>query len=208
MSCITSPSAFETFERAGYTCELHTDEEPWSPAEWDNLGTLVAFDPLWHEYRFAERNSTDQEDEALERGGWKLLARYLRMTQGIIAVPYYYADYGSGRAQIYESTTCGAGFIGTTHTRVDELSGTDEATHAQEWIENALRAELKTWSDYVEGNVYGYVVRSSEGKILDSCWGFYPDEEGDVLEYVRAEARESADYHAREDANASRYMAL
>jgi hypothetical protein len=210
MTCMTR-SAFETFEHAGYTYELHTDEEPASPAEWDNLGELVAFDPLWREYRFAERNTTSEEDEALERGGFKMLARYLRMTQGITAVPFRYADHGSNGARIYPERTdteSAAGFIYTTDARVDELAGTDAQYHEREWILNALHAELQTWNDYVEGNVVGYVVRSPDGRVLDSVWGFYPEEGNDVYSEVRDEARASAEYHASEDAKASRYMAL
>ena len=44
---------FETFEHAGFVCELHPDEEPMSPANWDNLGTLYDFTPLQREYAVA-----------------------------------------------------------------------------------------------------------------------------------------------------------
>lgn len=219
--------AFETFEHHGYTCELHHDEEPSSPADWDQLGELVAFDSLWRDYRFAERNSTGAEDEALERGGWKVLARYLRMTRGAIAVPFYYADYGSGGARLWATDADDdnpSGFIYTTPERVRELCGdpvppwdpaldpfycpADWTGSPVEWIEEQLRGELKTWNDYVEGRVVGYVVRGADGDVLDSCWGFYPDTDGDGLDYVRGEAREAAEQFASEDANAFRYMAL
>jgi hypothetical protein len=42
------------------------------------------------------------------------------------------------------------------------------------------------------GEVYGYVVADGDDD-MDSCWGFYGD-----IEYVISQAKESAEYIARE----------
>lgn len=52
----------------------------------------------------------------------------------------------------------------------DEFDG-DEAKAMK-----CLEAELKTYDDYLQGNVWGYVIENEEGDDVDSCWGFYGDE--------------------------------
>ncbi len=207
---------FETFEHAGFTVELHPDwDEPTKPSDWDQAGELVAFDPLWREFRFAERNSTQEEDDALERGGLRLLARYLWMTAGATIVPFTYQDYGSSGA-ILSATDLdsdrAAGFIVTDAARMERVGATD--------AEAVLRAELREWSSYVAGEIVGYVVRDGtypNGDVIDSCWGFYPEhftgEErarygrpatDDGLEYVRSEARSAAESERDERARRAR----
>lgn len=192
--------AFESFEHAGFTVELHQDWEASSPADFDNLGELVSFPALWREYAFGKdgqtpgRESTEQEDEAFERGGWRLLERYLLTACGYVcAVPFEFYDYGSG-GQVLRYTEAPAsradrvaGFIVTTADRVEELGA------PRDDVERQLRAELEDWRAYVAGEVSGYVVRDASGGAVESCFGFYPDGEGDGLGEVRAEARSAAE---------------
>ena len=189
---------FETFEHAGQTCELHQDYEPMSPADWDTLGELRGFDSA--RWGVSLESPHSGAEEANDRC---ILTRYLSLCHGVVAVPFYFADYGSSGARIYESTDPN-GYIFTTHDRVTQLCGEDPAYHARDWIENALRGELETWDAYFQGDVCGYVVRDSAGAVVDSCWGFYPDDEGDGLEYVRGEARAAAEHEAAERERAAR----
>jgi hypothetical protein len=172
---------FHSFKHAGSTIELHCDEEPSSPAEWDNLGTLVTSQALSRDWgpRGVETMEHAEED-AILRGGWSLLYRYLRLTSEVLAaVPFRFDDYGSNGSRLYaadaDSDRVG-GYIYTTAARIRELAGEGEPYETREWAENALRGELQTWSDYVEGKVAGYVVRCA-GVVVDSCWSYYPDHE-------------------------------
>ena len=55
---------------------------------------------------------------------------------------------------------------------------------------------IKTWNDYLSGNVYGFQVEDNDGNDVDSCWGFYGDyEKSGILD----EARSIADYHAKKE---------
>jgi hypothetical protein len=99
--------------------------------------------------------------------------------RGMVAVPFSFQDYGSGGARLYvedETSDAIAGFIFTTHKRVNELCGEDAKYHEPEWIAEALRGELKVWAQYVEVDVYGVVVKDSDGEVVDSCWGLYGSE--------------------------------
>lgn len=34
---------------------------------------------------------------------------------------------------------------------------------------------LETYTNYCNGNVYGYVIENEDGEHVDSCWGYYDD---------------------------------
>ena len=50
---------------------------------------------------------------------------------------------------------------------------------------------IKTWNEYLSGNVYGYVIEDKDGEHLDSCWGFYGDYEENALKEARTIAEVS-----------------
>ena len=43
-------------------------------------------------------------------------------------------------------------------------------------VERCLTSELKTYDQYLQGQVYGYRITDEEGDEVDSCWGFYGDD--------------------------------
>ena len=52
----------------------------------------------------------------------------------------------------------------------------------------SLDAQVEHYSDWAQGNVYGYVVRDETGDTLESCWGFIgePNESGVIYDGVDA----------------------
>jgi hypothetical protein len=195
------------------TCELHQDTDPVPPSDWDQLGELVAFPSLWRDYRFAARETTGTEDDALDRGGFALVSRYLKMAEGLVTVPFHFQDYGSSGARMTIAATYyenGAvmfdddpdGFIWTDAKRCAEL-GVDIAN-----AEKQLCGELQEWAAWVAGEVVGFVVTDAHGETVESVWGFYPDKStsGDPLglEHVRAEARAAAEWEANERTHKAR----
>lgn len=51
-------------------------------------------------------------------------------------------------------------------------------------VEDALRAEVSAYDDYLRGEVYGFVIER-DGDHVESCWGFF----GDYEEHCLGEAR-------------------
>lgn len=188
--------AFESFEHAGMTCELHPDYEPMSPADWDTLGTLAGFEHVRRNWSTFGDDLFRAEEAYDRRESADMLRRYLRW-QGIAAVPCYFADYGASGARIYESDSPNC-YIYTTREQCEKLGTRWEDAEQQ------LRAELDEWNAYFGGAVVGFVVKDAAGDVVSSCWGFYPDSEGDGLEYVRSEARAAAEYEAAERDRAAR----
>lgn len=194
----------ETFEHGDYTIELHYDEDPSSPADWDTLGTLAT---AHRSYRFQEELG---DHPAYSRGGGRLFERYIGITGGA-TIPVSMGDhsgiwlYEGHRAHWCDPGGWDSGPVGYMYVTGEKLA---EEGMTPEQAEETMRAELRAWDDYVQGRVVGYVVLNSDGDCMDSCWGFYPDDEGDGLEYVRAEARGAAEWRAQQDAEASNLMAL
>lgn len=182
------PETFETFEHAGFTCELYPDWDATSPAEWDNLGELYQFGRAWLN---GAKDAPGDIEEAHERRRAGLTIRALRM-QGDAAVLFQFQDYGSSGARILalddDDDDIATGYIAGNLARILEEGPVDG-----DW-RRALRGELTNWDNYVQGNVAGYMIRDEHGEVLDSCWGFYPDDEGDGWDYLRDEIREQADW--------------
>ena len=63
-----------------------------------------------------------------------------------------------------------------------------------ETIKRVLISEVKTYDDYLQGNVYGWIVKDSEENEIDSVWGYFPDDEaGKELAYIISEAKSAVD---------------
>ena len=88
------------------------------------------------------------------------------------------------------------------HHRAVELRGIIfvEKSKALEWfgrkrlstkfierVEHALTMEVEIYSQYKNGEVYGYII-SDGGNDEDSCWGFYG------LDYCVKQAKEAAEF--------------
>ena len=73
-----------------------------------------------------------------------------------------------------------AGLIYSTPKTVENCLG-KKATLEQ--IEKALRGEIDELDDYLQGEVYGFVVTTKSHE-TDSCWGFIGD-----IDYVEKEAK-------------------
>jgi hypothetical protein len=192
---------FETFEHAGFTIELHQDTDPESPRGWCNATEMVC----WHgRYDLGDRQPNSTERDALERGGLPLLERYLRLVEGVVAFrPLGLIDhsgismYVGGGAHWSDSAGWDSGTVGfayVTKDRADELGVPDP--------EKAIEVEVQTYDNYLTGRVAGYLLRDNEDT-FGGCWGFYPDDEGDGLEYLRAEARSEAEYERDQRAAAA-----
>lgn len=66
----------------------------------------------------------------------------------------------------------------------------------KETVLKNLRSEVKTYDQYLTGDIYGYQVKDKAGEDVDSCWGYYGHEwkENDLLD----SAQGAIDYHIKE----------
>jgi hypothetical protein len=84
------------------------------------------------------------------------------------------------------------GFIYVPIAKIKAEYGWKTLTKARrKKIEEYLRSEVKTYDDYLTGQVYGYTVEkldnaTGEWEQEDSCWGFFGDdvEESGLLDTI------------------------
>lgn len=180
----------ETFEQKGFIIEIHQDEDPESPREWDNLGTMACFHPRY------DLGDNHEWPNTLE-GRLEFIDFLAKNQKNLIALPLYLYDHSGLRIKVgsfqgllpqghAEFDTMKVGYIYVEKDKVRNEFGKwtkqnrDKAT-------KVLEAEVETYDRYLSGSVYGYLVKDEDGEIQNSCWGFYG------MDHVINEAKEAAE---------------
>jgi len=150
--------------------------------DYDNAGHMVC----WHKrYTLGDEQPSESPDE------WR--EAFDAENPGAVILPLYLYDH-SGITISVEPFSCrwDSGQVGwiyvTRETIAKEWQGTDEERKTK--AEACLRAEVRTYDDYLTGNVWGFelvkVVKCDHGdeheEHEDSCWGFFGD---DAKESIR-----------------------
>jgi hypothetical protein len=181
----------EQFTVDGLSVAIYYDDNCMSPRDQDNLGVIHG---NHRHYTIGDGPPSDQEERALERGGLRLLERYLRLCEGAIAFEKVgmidhsgIAFYLGGGAHFGDPGGWDSGTVGYTYVtraRCEELGAPIER------VEEFMRDELEEYSKWASGQCYGFVITDPEGEVVESCWGFIG------LEYITEEARITAKYEA------------
>lgn len=178
------PVATHTYKN--HRIALYADDSPESPRDWDTLGTLVC----WHRrYRLGDalpealRSSRPHHHDAdsLDRfQAWMHQQRRM-----LLILPVYLYDH-SGLALATTPFSCPwdsgqVGWILASHAQIRAAFGVRRLTAAVlARATECLRAEVETYSSYLNGDVYGYQLFGPDAadgdSDLDSCWGFYGQE--------------------------------
>ena len=69
----------------------------------------------------------------------------------------------------------------------------------QEWAYAVMEGEMKTYDQYVTGEVFGYMVEGGDGYCDDSCWGFFGT---DQIPRMIEEAKSEIDWALEKQAKA------
>jgi hypothetical protein len=170
---------FETFEHAGKVVKLYYDPDPLNPREeYDHLGTILYRGSA--RYRLGDKGVDPREIQAVtERKDVVWLPVYAYIHSGIVLNTTGFHDpWDSGQS----------GVIYIEHAKIREEYSRKRITKALvRKVEQLLVSEVKEFSDFLAGEVYGFVVESPQGDVIESCWGFIGD-----LDYCRDQAKESA----------------
>ena len=168
------------------TVRLEQDTDAESPRDWDNLGTMVC----WHRnYRLGDEHSYGDPQEFIESDEYRNAAIVLPLglydhsgiTMYIGSEPSPFDPGGWDSGQV--------GFIYISREKIrSEYSVKRISKQLLARVEGYLRNEVKTYDDYLIGNVWGFMVEDEEGNHVDSCWGFIGD-----VDHVFAEGKASAE---------------
>ena len=165
--------------RNGYRIEIVADPEPESPRQWcESLGVMKC---RHRRYNLGDKDAEDLPDEVPEN--WVVLDLYLYDHSGItMATHPFSCPWDSGKV----------GVIYATSDKIKEWYG-EVTKETMEKAMEALEQEVKTYDQFLTGQVWGYrVMEGDEEK--DSCWGFYQNERPDAEDScVLVEARARAD---------------
>lgn len=153
----------KSIQQSGYTLRILTDDSPDSPADWDNLGQIAYCSDRYT--LGTERVSRDRLDEiaaGIEDGS-------------LIGLPVYaYVHSGATISTSPFSCPWDSGQCGFVYCKASDAE--DEWAGDSHFRANALRVlsgEVKTFDQYLTGDVYGYVIEDKDGDVVDSCWGYY-----------------------------------
>lgn len=158
--------------------KIYPDKDPESPREWDNLGTMLYVTGSRH--MLGDRSATlDEMEEIANRSDVISLPVYAYIHSGIVMnTTGYSCRWDSGQT----------GIIYAERSKILEEYGCKRISpQLRSTVEAILRGEVETYSKYVSGEVYGFVIEDASGEELDSCWGFFEEAE------CEAEARSIAE---------------
>lgn len=182
----------ETYQ--GHTIKIYHDNDAESPREWDNFGTLICGHSRYqlgdkHEFDDARSFLLDLLDLDVEMD-LPVNDLIKRVEKIAVILPVYLYDH-SGLAMNTTGFHCpwDSGQIGFIYVKLSDIrkeySIKRVSAKLREQAATYLRNEVQTFSDYISGSVYGYVVEK-EGEEIDSCWGFIGDYGGYCLREARA----------------------
>jgi len=161
------------------------------PREWDNLGTMVCFHKgynLGDKHNF--RNNQEFKEWWKENGkGGVILPLYLYDHSGItMRTGPFSCPWDSGQV----------GWIYATRETIIKEYGKNSRKKA----EKLLEGEVKTYDQFLTGDIWGYKIENEEGEHIESCWGFFG------AEYCKEEGLSMLKYVIKEEKQSERYMAL
>lgn len=142
-----------------------------NPRDWDNLGIIVT----WH-----RRYSLGDEQPKQEPAEWA--ADIKRKCPNLIILPVYLYDH-SGITISTTPFSCPwdsgqIGYIYTTPERVRQFMGWKRITKARhKAIADSLQGEIKTYDQFIQGEIYQFTIFDDDGDRLDSFGGYYDRDE-------------------------------
>lgn len=182
------------------TLEIEHDPD-FTPREWDNLGHMLCYH---RKYTLGDKEIPEGCDPK-EHESWVDIEDVLRKKHdAVIVLPLFLFDHSgltmqtssdSYRRQDSAGWDWGqVGLIWTSRKEVREAYMVKRLTaDVRRRATQCLIGEVADYARYLEGDVWGYVIRDDR-VVVDSCWGFIGRDE------VEAEGRQSlASWQAERD---------
>jgi len=160
---------------------LHDPDAPNPRTESDNLGHMV----YWHrKYNIGDIDGSKKYNSPRE---------FLdSLPKGSVVLPMFLMDHSNLALRTTPfNDPWDSGQVGHIYATPDEIRKEYGVRHITrktiETVKNVLKAEIKEFGCYMNGEVFGYVLEDEKGDELGSCWGYYGEE------YCLEEAKAAAD---------------
>ena len=158
--------------------KIEQDSTPDSPREWDNLGSFYTTKNnryIKREIEIEEFNFGSDADSDTER-----LSKL-----GYIAIPVSVYDHSGWTVFTGVSSGWDSGCIGfyvVSREKIRAIFGCKRISKKLlERVKSILELEVKTFDHYIQGDVWGFEI-SKNGEYLDSCWGFYEEDDFETFQ--------------------------
>jgi len=173
--------AIETWKTTdGNTCSVYYDQDCGfeNPREWCNLGKIIVDDGC----KYVENEETPMDEEWGEKLlKWRDKNEDEEALNNLYAYvfPLYVLDHSAVAFSIgFVNSPWGhwdCGQIGwVVVTRADAKTNN---VYTEEKAAEIIEDELRTLTQWANGEVYGFVVTDPDGNHVDSCWGYYSIED-------------------------------
>jgi len=176
--------AVNVYRKGNKVLKIYNDDDASDPRGDSNICKMVCFHRNYnlgdkHNYKQSDYNSWEELKKAIIKAEKvvTIAPLYLYDHSGLyIKVGSFQGTLPQGHAEF--DTMC-VGFIYVTlDTLTEEFDIKRRGKKATEKAEYWINVEMKTYSAYVEGSVYGFKLlevdeKGEEVEELDSCWGFY-----------------------------------
>ena len=179
---------YKTATIGNETATIYYEEQPESPREWDNLGTMICFHSR---YNLGDKHGFTKEE----------LIEYINR-KDVIALPLYLYDHSGLR--IYTANglrsshwdTSMVGYMVVDYDTIRQNYNRQRITTKLRLdVIKCLKGEIETYDLYLRGEVFGFEINKHEicpcckqeiTDNIESVWGFYgTDFENNVIyEYM------------------------
>lgn len=165
MTAATDNFTIEVYEKNGKTVKLMYDPYPMNPREeFDNLGQIMYSSRSRYILGDLPIDSFDEMEEIMDSDDYIWLPVYAYIHGGVVLnTSGFSCPWDSGQS----------GIIYANKDDIRQWFGIKRITKkVEERVHSVFRGEIDTFSAYLGGQVYGYVVEEN-GEHIDSCFGFY-----------------------------------
>lgn len=145
----------------GYKIEIEHDDAPVNPRkEYDQIGEIVTWGKLQHLSDNpdipAKYTGTEYKRLLEENGSFHLPVYCYQHSCIMLSTAPFSCPWDSGQI----------GFIFMSKKTFEEEYSGNITTATR-----VLVGEVEEFSNYLNGDIYGYIIKDENGDIIDSCWG-------------------------------------
>jgi len=178
----------ETIKYKNYDINIHIDEYPESPRQWDNLGTIYYCSSR---YILGDKQ-VDRKviQDIMNDPNYFYLPVYAYIHSGVSL----WTNYNTMRDHVPPShlgwDTGMSGIIAVSKKKIRKEYTVKRVTNKlKDKIGVYLNNEIEIFNQYLNGDIYGYSVMLN-GKQIDSCYGYYGTnwKENGLLDSAESEA--------------------
>lgn len=189
--------AIETEEYNGHTIEIVYDSDPQDPrTDWEPFTEFHVKNCRYYlgEHQHNSSEEIDDEVKKAKRQGDVVFRLFAYIHSGTaLSLESFYGRLPQGHAE-FDSGQCGVVIV-RRKSLIENFGKKRMTKKLRERAYEIAKGEVEEFTQYLNGQVYGYRVDDGEG---DSCYGYYSTEDAmteakSAVDYAVAQAKAEAE---------------